>query len=294
MAGGEQHAGHGEDALDALVAQLVEAVADDRPREFEEAAGDRILRQPPGDAGRDRGELGDRLVVAAAMAAHHHADLGHLLRSHEWPGMLTARANAAQSAAAHWPTSARYVQSHDTASGPPDRRRGRRPGMALPRHCASGRARRARSSTGSTRRSTTWPDSPAMQQFWGIVAMVFLVGGALTVGWLIEALLSLPAARLGGRCRADEHADRPEQPLSACRRGRDRPGPGRPGRRARRRPACRRPRSGDAGRGGRGAGGARNRWPRTSPTPSRRRCSGRCCWACRASSPTRSSTRPTA
>jgi adenosylcobinamide-phosphate synthase len=33
-------------------------------------------------------------------------------------------------------------------------------------------------------------DSPAMQRFWGIVAMVFLVGGGLTVGWLIEALLS--------------------------------------------------------------------------------------------------------
>ena len=34
-------------------------------------------------------------------------------------------------------------------------------------------------------------DSPAMQRFWGIVAMVFQVGGALTVGWVIEALLSL-------------------------------------------------------------------------------------------------------
>jgi adenosylcobinamide-phosphate synthase len=33
-------------------------------------------------------------------------------------------------------------------------------------------------------------DSPAWQRFWGIVAMVFLVGGALTVGWLIAALLS--------------------------------------------------------------------------------------------------------
>src|SRR5882724_2168654 len=33
-------------------------------------------------------------------------------------------------------------------------------------------------------------DRPAWQRFWGIVAMVFLVGGALTVGWLIVALLS--------------------------------------------------------------------------------------------------------
>jgi adenosylcobinamide-phosphate synthase len=34
-------------------------------------------------------------------------------------------------------------------------------------------------------------DSPAWQRFWGIVAMVFLVGGALTVGWMIVALLGL-------------------------------------------------------------------------------------------------------
>jgi adenosylcobinamide-phosphate synthase len=34
-------------------------------------------------------------------------------------------------------------------------------------------------------------DSPAWQRFWGIVAMVFLVGGGLTVGWLMEALLAL-------------------------------------------------------------------------------------------------------
>ena len=33
-------------------------------------------------------------------------------------------------------------------------------------------------------------DSPAWQRFWGIVAMMFLVGGALTVGWIIVALLS--------------------------------------------------------------------------------------------------------
>jgi adenosylcobinamide-phosphate synthase len=33
-------------------------------------------------------------------------------------------------------------------------------------------------------------DSPAWQRFWGVVAVVFLVGGALTVGWLITALLS--------------------------------------------------------------------------------------------------------
>jgi adenosylcobinamide-phosphate synthase len=34
-------------------------------------------------------------------------------------------------------------------------------------------------------------DSPAWQRFWGIVAVVFLVGGALTLGWIIVALLDL-------------------------------------------------------------------------------------------------------
>jgi adenosylcobinamide-phosphate synthase len=33
-------------------------------------------------------------------------------------------------------------------------------------------------------------DSPAWQRFWGIVGVAFLIGGALTVGWLIVALLS--------------------------------------------------------------------------------------------------------
>src|SRR5215813_11255059 len=34
-------------------------------------------------------------------------------------------------------------------------------------------------------------DSPAQQRFWGIVAVVVLVGGGLTIGWVIEALLGL-------------------------------------------------------------------------------------------------------
>ncbi|HUL07016.1 MAG TPA: adenosylcobinamide-phosphate synthase CbiB [Candidatus Acidoferrum sp.] len=34
-------------------------------------------------------------------------------------------------------------------------------------------------------------DSPAWQRFWGIVAMVFLVGCGLTIGWVVTALLSL-------------------------------------------------------------------------------------------------------
>src|SRR5215468_1341147 len=34
-------------------------------------------------------------------------------------------------------------------------------------------------------------DSPDQQRFWGIVAVVVLVGGGLTIGWVIEALLGL-------------------------------------------------------------------------------------------------------
>jgi adenosylcobinamide-phosphate synthase len=34
-------------------------------------------------------------------------------------------------------------------------------------------------------------DSPAWQRFWGVVAVVFLVGGGLTIGWALVALLTL-------------------------------------------------------------------------------------------------------
>jgi adenosylcobinamide-phosphate synthase len=34
-------------------------------------------------------------------------------------------------------------------------------------------------------------DSPRMRRFWGVVAVVFMVGGALTFGWLAELLLSV-------------------------------------------------------------------------------------------------------
>ncbi len=55
MAGGEQHAGHGEHVRDPLRPQAVEAVADDRLGEFEIAVFDRILRQArSSDAARAR------------------------------------------------------------------------------------------------------------------------------------------------------------------------------------------------------------------------------------------------
>jgi adenosylcobinamide-phosphate synthase len=34
-------------------------------------------------------------------------------------------------------------------------------------------------------------DRPALRRFWGIVAVVFLLGGALTIGWIVETVLSL-------------------------------------------------------------------------------------------------------
>jgi hypothetical protein len=77
VAGGEQHAGQRQDAFDALGAQPVEPVADDRPGELEKAAFHRIMRQASGDPGGDRRELAHRFVVAAAMAAHHHPDTAH-------------------------------------------------------------------------------------------------------------------------------------------------------------------------------------------------------------------------
>jgi adenosylcobinamide-phosphate synthase len=34
-------------------------------------------------------------------------------------------------------------------------------------------------------------DRPGLRRFWGIVAVVFLVGGALTIGWIVDTVLSL-------------------------------------------------------------------------------------------------------
>jgi adenosylcobinamide-phosphate synthase len=40
-------------------------------------------------------------------------------------------------------------------------------------------------------------DRPALRRFWGIVAVVFLLGGALTIGWIVETLLWLLPFGLG-------------------------------------------------------------------------------------------------
>ncbi len=77
VAGGEQHAWHRQDPLDALVAQLVEPLPDHGMREFEEAAGDGPGGQPAGQLVDQMIELRHRRAIARAVAANHDADLGH-------------------------------------------------------------------------------------------------------------------------------------------------------------------------------------------------------------------------
>ena len=72
MAGGEEHARHGEDFSRASGDQPVEPLADHRPREFEIAMVERPVRKARFKLFGKRGELGDRLFVAAAVAAEHH------------------------------------------------------------------------------------------------------------------------------------------------------------------------------------------------------------------------------
>ena len=75
VAGGEQHARHGEHVGHAAFAQLVETVADDRSRELEEAELDIPSRQALSDTTRQRFELGHGVGIAAAVAAQHDARL---------------------------------------------------------------------------------------------------------------------------------------------------------------------------------------------------------------------------
>src|SRR3546814_20877664 len=79
-----QHAGQGENPRVALGAQGIEAVADDRRGEFEEAEIDVILRQAGFQMRGQRGEFGHRAGIAAAMAAEHDAGfLERVARSEE-------------------------------------------------------------------------------------------------------------------------------------------------------------------------------------------------------------------
>src|SRR5690606_31949197 len=65
----------------ALRAQRIQAVADDRRGEFQEAEIDVVLRQAALHPLRQRGELGHGAAVAAAMAADH--DAGFLEPDHQ-------------------------------------------------------------------------------------------------------------------------------------------------------------------------------------------------------------------
>src|SRR3546814_9409691 len=81
VAGGEQHARHGEAARHAPGAQLVETLADDRRGEFQEAALHRVLRQAGADAAGDGLELADRSLVATAVRSEEHtSELQSLMR----------------------------------------------------------------------------------------------------------------------------------------------------------------------------------------------------------------------
>jgi hypothetical protein len=77
VAGGEQHARHGEHVVHASPAEPVQAFADGRPRELQKAALKRIFGQPRGETADQVTELLDRRAVARAVAAYHHPDSGH-------------------------------------------------------------------------------------------------------------------------------------------------------------------------------------------------------------------------
>ena len=77
VAGGEQHARHGEHAIDAARPQAVEPLAQHRPRKLQKAALDGIVRQALGQAVDQAMKLLDRVEVARAVAADHHADFAH-------------------------------------------------------------------------------------------------------------------------------------------------------------------------------------------------------------------------
>ena len=75
VAGGEQHAGDGEDVVDALRDQPVEPVADDRPGEFEIAVLDRpVRRSASASVSASAANSATARAIAAAMAAEHDAD----------------------------------------------------------------------------------------------------------------------------------------------------------------------------------------------------------------------------
>ena len=80
VAGGEKHAGHGQDASGSAVLEPLQPLADDRAGELQIAASDIAVRQELSQARRQRVELGDGIGVAAAVAADH--DGGFIVHCH--------------------------------------------------------------------------------------------------------------------------------------------------------------------------------------------------------------------
>ena len=80
VAGSKQHAGHRVDTLHAPGDQLVEAVTDDRGREFQKAVFDLLVRETCPQGVGDNCKFAHGAFVTTAMAAHHNAKIfGHEL-----------------------------------------------------------------------------------------------------------------------------------------------------------------------------------------------------------------------
>ena len=77
MAGGEQHAGNGDNALVAALSQGVQAFADDRRGELQKATVHVILRQAGADTVRDALKFGDGVHISAAVATNHNTNVRH-------------------------------------------------------------------------------------------------------------------------------------------------------------------------------------------------------------------------
>ena len=74
VAGGEQHAGHREHVVHGAGAQSVQAFAQRRSRELEEAALQRVLGQTACESADQTLEFLDRVHIARAVTAHHDSN----------------------------------------------------------------------------------------------------------------------------------------------------------------------------------------------------------------------------
>ena len=75
VAGGEQHAGHRQNTLDAARRQFIKPLADDRLGEFEKAVFDLALGETRAHRFGHTCKFAYRVFVAAAVTAHHDAEI---------------------------------------------------------------------------------------------------------------------------------------------------------------------------------------------------------------------------